>query len=69
MVGSAHLHSVFAIKLNGTALDFSKPEFQAGWGWIYSASGKVLFGEFLKSINMGMEGGCFFLNNAIQNGS
>lgn len=28
MVGSAHLHSVFAIKLNGTALDFSKPEFQ-----------------------------------------
>ncbi|MGH9985430.1 MAG: hypothetical protein ACRD8W_15930 [Nitrososphaeraceae archaeon] len=28
VLGSAHEHSAFEIKLNGTALDFSKPEFQ-----------------------------------------
>ncbi|MGA9935974.1 MAG: hypothetical protein WBL44_17815 [Nitrososphaeraceae archaeon] len=78
VLGSAHEHSAFEIKLNGTALDFSKPEFQVQSKLIHVEGGdgytlhrhadKVPFGEFLRSVNMGMEGECFLVNNGAEGG-
>ncbi|MGB7295368.1 MAG: hypothetical protein WBC70_07230 [Candidatus Aminicenantales bacterium] len=78
VLGSAHVHSAFAIKLNGIALDFSKPEFQVQSRLIHVEGGdgntlhrhtdKVPFGEFLRSVDMGIDRECFFMNNGAREG-
>ena len=68
-VGSAHEHAAFAIKVNGKQIDFSQPKYQVQSPLIHVEGGDgttlhrhatgVPFGEFLKSVNMNIENGCF----------
>lgn len=68
-VGSAHVHAVFAIKLNGQAIDFSQQKYQVKSNLIHveNLDGTTLhrhatavpFGEFLKSVKMDISNGCF----------
>lgn len=78
VLGSAHVHSVFPVKLNDLPLDFSKPEFQVQSRLIHVEGGdgstlhrhtdKVQFGEFLRSVNMGIDRECFFMTNGAREG-
>ncbi len=75
-VGSAHEHAAFAIKINGKQIDFSQPKYQVQSRLIHVEGGDgttlhrhatgVPFGEFLKSVNMNIENGCFTLDDGKQ---
>src|ERR687889_99915 len=68
-VGSAHEHAAFAIKINGKQIDFSQPKYQLQSRLIHVEGGDgttlhmhatgVPFAEFIKSVNMNIENGCF----------
>jgi len=68
-LNSAHEHAAFVIKINGTYLDFSKYKYQVKSPYIHVENGigttihkhaiNVPFGEFLRSINMNIDNGCF----------
>jgi hypothetical protein len=68
-VGSAHEHAVFAIKLDGNAIDFSQDKYQVKSRLIHveNRDGTTLhrhatdvpFSEFLKSVRMSIVDGCF----------
>ena len=75
-VGSAHEHAAFAIKINGKQIDFSQPKYQVQSRLIHVEGGDgttlhrhatgVPFGEFIKSVNMNIEDGCFTLDDGNQ---
>ena len=75
-VGSAHEHAAFAIKINGKQIDFSQPKYQLQSRLIHVEGGDgttlhrhatgVPFAEFLKSVNMNIENGCFTLDDGKQ---
>ena len=75
-VGSAHEHAAFAIKINGKQIDFSQPKYQVQSRLIHVEGGDgttlhrhatgVPFGEFIKSVNMNIENGCFTLDDGNQ---
>jgi len=70
---SAHVHAAFVIKIKGQQIDFSQDKYQLRSELIHvenndgttlhrHATG-VPFGEFLRSVGMGIEGSCFLLDN------
>ena len=71
-VGSAHEHAAFIINVNGTAIDFSQPQYQVTSRLIHVEGGdgftlhrhtdRVPFGEFLRSENMNLEDSCFSIS-------
>jgi hypothetical protein len=71
-VGSAHEHAAFIINVNGTAIDFSQPQYQVKSRLIHVEGGdgftlhrhtdRVPFGEFLRSENMNLEDSCFSIS-------
>jgi hypothetical protein len=72
-VGSAHVHAAFAVKLNGTQLDFSDPKYQVKSRYMHvenndgttlhrHATG-VPVSEFFKSIKMNVTNNCFTTDN------
>jgi hypothetical protein len=75
-VGSAHEHAAFAIKINGKQIDFSQPKYQVQSRLIHVEGGDgttlhrhatgVPFAEFIKSVNMNIENGCFTLDDGNQ---
>jgi hypothetical protein len=75
-VGSAHEHAAFAIKINGKQIDFSQPKYQVQSRLIHVEGGDgttlhrhatgVPFDEFIKSVNMNIENGCFTLDDGNQ---
>ncbi|MDF2769069.1 MAG: hypothetical protein K0S91_1904 [Nitrososphaeraceae archaeon] len=75
-VGSAHEHAAFAIKINGKQIDFSQSKYQVQSRLIHVEGGDgttlhrhatgVPFAEFLKSVNMNIENGCFTLDDGKQ---
>src|SRR5919112_5264431 len=75
-VGSAHEHAAFAIKINGKQIDFSQPKYQVQSRLIHVEGGDgtplhrhatgVPFDEFIKSVNMNLENGCFTLDDGNQ---
>jgi hypothetical protein len=75
-VGSAHEHAAFAIKINGTQIDFSQPKYQVQSRLIHVEGGDgttlhrhatgVPVDEFLKSVKMNIENGCFVLDDGKQ---
>ena len=75
-VGSAHEHAAFAIKINGKQIDFSQPKYQVQSRLIHVEGGDgttlhrhatgVPFAEFIKSVNMNIENGCFTLDDGKQ---
>ena len=75
-VGSAHEHAAFAIKINGKQIDFSQPKYQVQSRLIHVEGGDgttlhrhatgVPFAEFIKSVNMNIEDGCFTLDDGKQ---
>jgi len=75
-VGSAHEHAAFAIKINGKQIDFSQPKYQLQSRLIHVEGGDgttlhrhatgVPFAEFIKSVNMNIENGCFTLDDGKQ---
>lgn len=68
-VGSAHDHAAFIVRINGNDIDFSASKYQVKSPYIHVENGvgttihmhalSVPFDEFLKSINMAAEAGCF----------
>ena len=77
-VGSAHEHAAFIINVNGTAIDFSQPQYQVKSRLIHVEGGdgftlhrhtdRVPFGEFLRSENMNLEDSCFSEGTSDQQG-
>src|SRR5215211_1064455 len=75
-VGSAHEHAAFAIKISGKQIDFSQPKYQLQSRLIHVEGGDgttlhrhatgVPFAEFIKSVNMNIENGCFTLDDGKQ---
>jgi hypothetical protein len=75
-VGSAHEHAAFAIKIDGKQIDFSQPKYQVQSRLIHVEGGDgttlhrhatgVPFAEFIKSVNMNIENGCFTLDDGKQ---
>ena len=75
-VGSAHEHAAFAIKINGKQIDFSQSKYQVQSRLIHVEGGDgttlhrhatgVPFAEFIKSVNMNIENGCFTLDDGKQ---
>lgn len=75
-VGSAHEHAGFMINVNGTPIDFSQERYQVQSRLIHVEGGdgftlhrhtdRVPFGEFLASVGMGIEDGCFSISGAGQ---
>lgn len=72
-VGSAHVHAAFAVKLNGTQLDFSDPKYQVKSRYMHvenndgttlhrHATG-VPVNEFFRSIKMNVTNNCFTTDN------
>ena len=72
-VGSAHVHAAFAVKLNGTQLDFSDPKYQVKSRYMHvenndgttlhrHATG-VPVNEFFRSIKMNVTSNCFTTDN------
>ncbi len=72
-VGSAHVHAAFAVKLNGTQLDFSDPKYQVKSRYMHvenndgttlhrHATG-VPVNEFFRSIKMNITNNCFTTDN------
>ena|ERR687885_1411920 len=74
--GSAHEHAAFAIILNGKQIDFSQPRYQLQSRLIHVEGGDgttlhrhatgVPFGEFLKSVHMKIQNGCFISDDGKQ---
>jgi hypothetical protein len=68
-VGSAHEHAAFIINVNGTPIDFGQDRYQLQSRLIHVEGGdgftlhrhtdKVPFGEFLRSVHMGIDNNCF----------
>lgn len=75
-VGSAHEHAGFMINVNGTPIDFSQEIYQVQSRLIHVEGGdgftlhrhtdRVPFGEFLASVGMGIEDGCFSVSGGGQ---
>jgi hypothetical protein len=75
-IGSAHVHAAFAIKLNGTQLDFSKDKYQVKSRYMHVENGDgttlhrhatgVPIAEFFKSIRMNTTDTCFTTDNKTQ---
>ena len=74
--GSAHEHAVFAVILDGEKIDFSQPRYQVQSNFIHVEGGDgttlhrhaegVPFGEFLNSVRMGIQDGCFIRDDGAQ---
>jgi len=72
-LGSAHVHAAFAVKLNGTVLDFSHKKYQVQSRYMHveNGDGKTLHrhatgvpvAEFFDSIGMNVTKNCFTLDN------
>lgn len=72
-LGSAHEHAAFIVKIDGRYLDFSTPQYQVKSSFIHVENGngttlhkhalRVPFGEFLHSINMNIQDGCFVMDD------
>jgi len=75
-IGSAHDHAAFVVKIDGTYLDFSQDQYQVKSPFIHveNRNGTTLhkhalhvpFGEFLHSINMNVQNGCFVMDDGKQ---
>lgn len=72
-LGSAHVHAAFAVKLNGTILDFSQNKYQVKSRYMHVENGdgktlhrhatKVPVAEFFDSLGMNVTKNCFTLDN------
>lgn len=78
-LNSAHEHAVFAVKLDGEAIDFSQSKYQVGTTrnqyihveggdgtTLHRHSTNVPVGEFFRSVSMGISDGCFVDDNGTQ---
>jgi hypothetical protein len=75
-LGSAHVHAIFEVMLDGQAVDFSQQKYQVKTQYIHVEGGdgttlhrhssKVPVGEFFKSVNMDIRDGCFVMDNGEQ---
>lgn len=78
-IGSAHVHAIFVVKLDGQNVDFSQRQYQVGatgnsyihfeggdGSTIHRHSTKVPIGEYLRSVNIDIRDGCFILGNGEQ---
>ena len=73
VLGSAHVHAAFAVKLNGTKLDFSDNKYQVKSRFMHVENGDgntlhrhatgVPVAEFFKSIKMNATDSCFTNDN------
>ena len=73
VLGSAHVHAAFAVKLNGTKLDFSDNKYQVKSRFMHVENGDgntlhrhatgVPIAEFFKSIKMNVTNSCFTNDN------
>jgi hypothetical protein len=73
VLGSAHVHAAFAVKLNGTKLDFSDNKYQVKSRYMHVENGDgntlhrhatgVPVAEFFKSIKMNVTDSCFTNDN------
>jgi hypothetical protein len=73
VLGSAHVHAAFAVKLNGTKLDFSDNKYQVKSRFMHVENGDgdtlhrhatgVPVAEFFKSIKMNVTDSCFTNDN------
>ena len=73
VLGSAHVHAAFAVKLNGTKLDFSDNKYQVKSRFMHVENGDgntlhrhatgVPVAEFFKSIKMNVTDSCFTDDN------
>jgi hypothetical protein len=76
-VGSAHEHAAFVVNVDGTPIDFSQPQYQVQSRLIHVEGGdgftlhrhtdRVPFGEFLRSVNMNLEGNCLSISQGTPN--
>jgi hypothetical protein len=74
-VGSAHEHAAFIINVNGTPIDFGQDRYQLQSRLIHVEGGdgftlhrhtdKVPFGEFLRSVHMGIDKNCFSVADGV----
>ncbi len=72
-LGSEHVHSAFAVKIDGVKLNFSEPKYQVQSKYIHveNNDGNTLHrhatgvpvGEFFKSVGMNVTDSCFTLEN------
>ncbi len=78
-LNSAHEHAVFAVKLDGEAIDFSQLKYQVGTTrnqyihvergdgtTLHRHSTNVPVGEFFRSVGMSISDGCFVDDNGTQ---
>ncbi|HJS68001.1 MAG TPA: hypothetical protein VJ730_01145 [Nitrososphaera sp.] len=78
-LGSAHVHAIFAVKLDGENIDFSQRQYQVGstgnqyihfegndGTTVHRHSTKVPIGEYLRSVDMDIREGCFVLDSGEQ---
>ena len=73
ILGSAHVHAAFAVKLNGTKLDFSDNKYQVKSRFMHVENGDgdtlhrhatgVPIAEFFRSIKMNVTDSCFTNDN------
>lgn len=73
VLGSAHVHAAFAVKLNGTKLDFSDKKYQVKSRFMHVENGDgdtlhrhatgVPIAEFFRSIKMNVTDSCFTNDN------
>jgi hypothetical protein len=73
VLGSAHVHAAFAVKINGTKLDFSDNKYQVKSRFMHVENGDgdtlhrhatgVPIAEFFKSIKMNVTDTCFTNDN------
>jgi len=73
VLGSAHVHAAFAVKINGTKLDFSDNKYQVKSRFMHVENGDgdtlhrhatgVPVAEFFKSIKMNVTDSCFTNDN------
>ena len=73
VLGSAHVHAAFAVKINGTKLDFSDNKYQVKSRFMHVENGDsdtlhghatgVPIAEFFKSIKMNVTDSCFTNDN------
>lgn len=72
-VGSAHVHAAFAVKMNGTQVDFSDPKYQVRSRYLHVENNdgttlhrhatNVPINEFFRSIKMNVTDSCFTTDN------
>ena len=73
VLGSAHVHAAFAVKINGTKLDFSDKKYQVKSRFMHVENGDgdtlhrhatgVPIAEFFRSIKMNVTDSCFTNDN------